>query len=83
MRYKRIRELREDNDLKQLVVARFLKVGRTTYTKYELGITEVPIPALSKLADLYNSSIDYIVERTNDTPMNLKANSNYPVRKTY
>jgi len=65
MMFDMIKELREDTDTKQETLARFLNVKQTTYSKYELGKINVPIEALIKLADYYNTSIDYLVGRTN------------------
>ena len=60
----RIRDLREDKDLSQTEIADFLKVHQTTYSDYELGNLNVPIPALHKLADFYGVSVDYLLGRT-------------------
>lgn len=54
-------ELREDNDIKQLVIANLLNVSQSTYSRYETGELEVPISALILLAEFYNTSIDYLV----------------------
>lgn len=59
-----IKELREDTDTKQETLARLLNIKQTTYSKYELGKINIPIDALIKLADFYNTSIDYLVGRT-------------------
>lgn len=65
----RIRNLREDRDLKQKQLAEYLKIHQTTYSDYELGNLNVPIEVLIKLAKLYKTSIDYIVGLTdNPTP---------------
>ncbi len=56
----RIRELREDRDLTQTVVAELLKVGQRTYCDYELGKTRIPVDSLIVLAKFYNVSMDYI-----------------------
>ena len=61
----RLRDLREDNDMKQKNLAELLKVHQTTYSDYELGRLNIPIPALHTLADFYNVSIDYLLGRTN------------------
>ena len=61
----RIRDLREDRDLKQKEVAACLGVHQTTYSEYELGKVNIPISALHKLADLYHVSVDYLLGRTN------------------
>lgn len=65
---KRIRELREDRDLKQEIVASMLKTSQQQYSRYETG-TEMPYKNLIKLADYYQVSIDYILERTNNKEM--------------
>lgn len=64
MRFNIIKELREDTDTKQETLAGLLNIKQTTYSKYELGKINIPIEALMKLADFYNTSIDYIVGRT-------------------
>ncbi len=65
MHYK-IRDLREDKDLKQKDIAQLLHIHQTTYSDYELGNLNIPITVLSQLADFYNTSIDYLVGRTNE-----------------
>lgn len=62
----RLRDLREDRDLKQKQLADLLKVHQTTYSDYELGRLNIPISALHALADFYNVSIDYLLCRTNE-----------------
>ena len=62
--YDRIRNLREDRDLKQKELAEYLQIHQTTYSDYELGNLNIPIPILEKLANLYQTSIDYLVGRT-------------------
>lgn len=61
----RLRDLREDKDLKQKNLAELLTVHQTTYSDYELGRVNVPIHALHTLADFYDVSIDYLLCRTN------------------
>lgn len=65
MYLKRLKNLREDNDLLQKQVAEELGIKRQVYGLYENGKRTIPIDLLSKLADLYNTSTDYILERTN------------------
>lgn len=60
----RLRDLREDNDLTQNQIAKMLNIKQNTYSQYENGKREIPLSALCKLADFYQTSIDYIVERT-------------------
>lgn len=64
--YPRIRDLREDHDLKQSAIAAKLNIAQTTYSKYEIGTSEIPIPILIKLARLYNTSIDYLLGETSN-----------------
>ncbi|MCL2852024.1 MAG: helix-turn-helix domain-containing protein [Defluviitaleaceae bacterium] len=64
MKFDTIKDLREDSDTKQETLAKILNVKQTTYSKYELGKINIPVEALIKLADFYNTSIDYIVGRT-------------------
>lgn len=61
----RLRDLREDRDLKQKDVAEYLQLHQTTYSDYELGELNIPVTVLHKLADFYNVSIDYLLGRTN------------------
>lgn len=61
----RLRDLREDRDLKQKDIADLLQVHQTTYSDYELGKLNIPITALHTLADYYSVSIDYLLGRTN------------------
>ena len=65
MYLKRLRNLREDNDLLQKQVAEELKIKRQVYGLYENGKRTIPIDLLDTLADYYNVSVDYILERTN------------------
>lgn len=60
----RLRLLREEKKLKQLDIAKILGVSRTTYTQYETGKSEPDSEMLNKLADIFNTSVDYILGRT-------------------
>lgn len=62
--YERIRAWREDNDITQKEMARRLSVHQTTYSEYELGKTNIPAAALSEIADMMRTSVDYILGRT-------------------
>lgn len=64
--YERIRNLREDKDLKQKNLAEVLSIGQTTYSDYELGKLNIPVPMLIRLAKYYNTSIDYLVGITDE-----------------
>ena len=61
----RIKDLREDRDLKQKVLADLLETSQTQYSRWERGEREIPVHLLIKLADFYGVSMDYITGRTN------------------
>lgn len=61
----RLKDLREDMDLKQKEVADIIKTTQQQYSKYELGLRLIPLDKLIKLANYYNVSLDYIVGRSN------------------
>ena len=63
-KFPRIKELREDNDLKQRQLAEMLNIGQPTYNHYEKGNREIPIDCLIKLAKFYKTSVDYLVGLT-------------------
>ena len=65
MKFQRLEDLRIDADLTQAQVAKVLNCQREVYRRYEKGISELPVWALMKLADLYGTSADYILGRTN------------------
>ena len=60
----RIRALREDHDLTQKQVAAFLHIGQNTYSQYENGHRQIPIPSLIALAEYFGTSTDYILGLT-------------------
>ena len=64
--YEHLRALREDRDLSQKQLAKLLHVHQTTYSDYERGNINIPVDALIQLADLYKTSIDYLVDYTDD-----------------
>jgi len=59
-----LKDLREDNDLKQLTVAELIGTTQQQYSKYETGESELPLRALTILADHYNVSTDFLMGRT-------------------
>ncbi len=63
--FARIRDLREDHDLKQKDLAAYLSVDQSTYSDYENGRINVPAEILIKIADYYDVSLDYLVGRSN------------------
>lgn len=60
------KELREDKDLYQKDIANYLKIDQSNYSKYELEKVNIPVDYLRLLADYYNTSIDYILYRTDE-----------------
>lgn len=62
--YHRIRDLREDRDLTQTDLARYLKCSQVCYSHYELGKRDIPTQVLIQLADFYQTSVDYLLGRT-------------------
>lgn len=59
--YRRIRDMREDHDLTQRQVAVILQMPQPQYNRYEQGLRDVPTTVLIKLADLYETSTDYLL----------------------
>lgn len=59
-----IRDIREDHDLTQQQVAQYLGCDQSLYSKYERGERDVPLNIMIKLAQLYKTSIDYLVGLT-------------------
>lgn len=70
MYYPRLKDLREDRDLKQKEVAAYLGIDQRVYSNYETGKREIPTRFLVALAKFYNTSIDYIVGLTNNPKPN-------------
>ncbi|MGI6263861.1 MAG: helix-turn-helix domain-containing protein [Acutalibacteraceae bacterium] len=66
MVYRNIRNIREDNDLKQKDIAKILHVSQNTYSQYETGVIALTAETLITLANFYNCSIDYLLDRTNN-----------------
>jgi len=66
MAYKRIRNLREDKNWTQKYVADLLFINRRTYGAYENGVNTISPEILIKLAQVYKTSIDYLLEQTDN-----------------
>ena len=60
--YKRLRELREDHDFSQRYIAQMLGVTQNQYWLYEKGYRDIPTDLLIKLSEIYNTSVDYMLE---------------------
>ena len=65
--YPRLRDLREDRDLSQQQIAEYLGMKQPQYSRYERGLRDVPTDVLIRLAQLYKTSVDYILGLTNDS----------------
>ncbi len=70
-----LKKLRKDNKLLQEDIAKIINISRAGYTMYETEKRDIPTKVLHTLADYYNTSIDYILCRTNQTEP-------YPKNKT-
>ncbi|MEZ3452919.1 MAG: helix-turn-helix domain-containing protein [Oscillospiraceae bacterium] len=64
MAYERIRNLREDSDLTQQQMADKLFINRRTYSSYENGVRGIPVEVLGSIADIFGTSVDYLMGRT-------------------
>ena len=76
----RLKDLREDRDLTQDQLVAILQMNKTTYTRYEQGLFDMPLEFAKKMATFYNVSIDYIAGLT-DTPRTLDGEP-YDLRQT-
>ena len=70
MVYKRIRDLREDRDLTQKQMAKYLNCSQQVYSNYELGQRDIPTDILIKLSKLYFVSVDYILGISDNPKIN-------------
>ncbi|MBQ8395100.1 MAG: helix-turn-helix transcriptional regulator [Clostridia bacterium] len=68
--YMRLKELREENDYKQEYIASIIGVKQNAYSQYETGKRQIPVEALIKLANFYDVSVDYILNRTDNPELN-------------
>lgn len=66
MYYPRMKDLREDNDLKQKEVAAYLEIDQRVYSNYETGKREIPVHLLIRLAEYYQTSVDYLTGCTDE-----------------
>lgn len=64
MIYQRIRDLREDADMKQKDVAAYLHCSQQVYSNYELGQRDIPTDVLIRLAELHHTNVDYLLGLT-------------------
>ena len=66
MKYQRIQDLRVDSDLSQKQLGEILHISQRSYSHYETGSRGIPIEMLIRLADYYDTTIDYLVGRTDN-----------------
>lgn len=66
MNINRLKEIREDQDFLQKDIAKFLNIKQQQYSEYEIGKRLIPINYISKLADFYDVSIDYLLGKTDE-----------------
>ena len=64
--YQRLKDLREDQDLKQETIAQLLNTTQQQYSRWERGAQEIPFHHVIKLALFYRCSIDYLAGLTNE-----------------
>lgn len=65
-----LKNLREDNDIRQKTIAKYLGVSQNTYSQYENGVISISPELLVRLGDYFNVSVDYLLGRTNNKKMN-------------
>lgn len=66
MDFSRIKELRADSDATQQELADYLNLTRSAYSNYENGIRDIPAEILAGIADFYQTSVDYLLKRTDE-----------------
>lgn len=70
--YQRIKDLREDKDMKQEVIAKYLGTSQQQYSRWERGAQEIPFHHVITLSQFYRVSIDYIAGLTNNKKGGIK-----------
>lgn len=66
MKFQRIQDLRIDSDLSQKKIGEILHISQRSYSHYETGSRNISIEMLIRLADYYDTTIDYLVGRTDN-----------------
>ncbi len=66
MKFKNLRAIREDRDIKQKDIAKILNVSQNTYSQYETGVISLTAEVLIKLSNYYGVSIDYLLDQTDN-----------------
>lgn len=60
----RLKELREERNIKQTNIAKILQIRQNTYSQYENGQRQLPVDILIQLAEFYHVSTDFILGLT-------------------
>ena len=71
MKFRNLKNIREDRDIKQKEIAAMLNVSQNTYSQYETGVISLTAEVLIKLSDFYDVSIDYLLDRTDNPNRNI------------
>ena len=71
MKFRNLKNIREDRDIKQKEIAAMLNVSQNTYSQYETGVISLTAEVLIKLSDFYDVSIDYLLDRTDNPARNI------------
>ncbi len=66
MNIDRLKEIREDNDYRQIDLANYLKITQAQYSRYEQGINAIPLEKLVSLAKFYQTSTDFLLSLTDE-----------------
>ena len=66
MRFNNLKSIREDNDIRQKDIAKYLNVSQNTYSQYETGVIALTAEVLIKLSKFYNVSVDYLLDLTDN-----------------
>ena len=66
LKYKRVRDMREDKNLSQRDIAQYLNINQNTYSRYETSERGMPLEVIGRLADFYETSVDYLMGRTDN-----------------
>lgn len=70
MKFKNLRGIREDRDIKQKDIAKVLNVSQNTYSQYENGVISLTAEVLIKLSQYYDVSIDFLLDQTDKPEIN-------------
>lgn len=81
MKFQRIQDMRTDADLSQRELSEILHISQRSYSHYETGSRNIPIEMLIRLANYYDTSIDYLVGRTDVKKASQKTKKEGDVKK--